>query len=133
MKILILCMTIFLSGYSIADVKVAISNSKGKQYRAKFKTQELADIWIADNKANSSWGDSQDITIAISDITQEMADAASLKEVDRLERIEIKGYKQVVIDYDKKCLDKNGKEIPLMPGWLKKMHKKYLKDMRNSL
>ena len=41
---------------ALADVKIEISNIKGKQYKAKFKTQLEADAWIADNIANDSWG-----------------------------------------------------------------------------
>jgi len=53
MKYLIL---LLISLNSFADVKIEISNIKGKSYGAKFKTQLEAEAWIADNIANDSWG-----------------------------------------------------------------------------
>jgi len=53
MKYLIL---LLMSINSFADVKIEISNIKGRSYKAKFKTQLEADNWIADNISNDSWG-----------------------------------------------------------------------------
>jgi len=53
MKYLILILITF---NVFADVKVEISNIDGQAFGAKFKTQQLADEWKADNIANDSWG-----------------------------------------------------------------------------
>lgn len=67
---------------SFADVKIEISNIKGKSYKAKFETQEKADAWIADNIANNSWGKKerwekytdQTNCLEIVDVTREVDD-----------------------------------------------------------
>ena len=56
MKLLIIVTLLLNNFIALADVKIEISNIKGKQYKAKFKTQLEADAWIADNIANDSWG-----------------------------------------------------------------------------
>ena len=47
---------LLISLNTFADVKIEISRDDGRNYGTKFKTQELADAWIADNIANDSWG-----------------------------------------------------------------------------
>ena len=80
MKLLIL--TLLISINSFADVKIEISNIKGKEFKAKFKTQLEADAWIADNISNDSWGKKerwekytdQTTCLVIEDVTREVDD-----------------------------------------------------------
>ena len=91
MKLLIL--TLLISFNVLADVKVTVTDSKGRIScgdGCPFKTQLESDAWIADNISNDSWGKEGTYSIETFDITAEVEAEKAAKEADKLKIDELK-------------------------------------------